>query len=83
MKTFYITFGVKYLYEPHRTLGLNPALPDGWATIEAEDEYEARVALRDLIDNEYAFLYDEQPSQAKYFKLGHLGDIREMVKRSR
>jgi hypothetical protein len=45
LQEFRVTFGLEYSYKLHPTYA--PAHPDGWLTIEAPDEVEARrVAVR-------------------------------------
>lgn len=84
MRTYCITFGVKYRREPHPVLGDMHELPDGWVTIEANDEEEAREWLIENLDNAYCSISEEEIFRkfklGRYYELGDLGDVREMVK---
>lgn len=78
MATFYITFGSRYHSEVHPKLGARPELPDGWLTVEAETENEARTIVFDSIGPAWAFLYDKAPSR-RLFRAGHLGSLQQAL----
>lgn len=73
LRSYYVTFGVKYRYETHPHWPA--AHPDGWLLVLAPDEEEARLLLRRTISNKYAFLYDEHRFDKKWHPLGELGRI--------
>lgn len=78
MSTYYLTFGQKHYREPHPVLGLDPRLPDGYMSIEAAHQVEARLWLFEHLGNVYAFLYDEQPLKM-FAPRGCLGDVKAAV----
>lgn len=59
---FYFTFGQQYRHEPHPAGGH----PDGWFTIEAPGEGEAREKMFELCGPKWAMQYDEQPDRSMY-----------------
>lgn len=78
---FCITFGNRYRNEVHPVLGNYPILPDGWMTIEAEDEITAREWLRDVLKSLYSSIYEEKEffegGHDAYFPRGCLGDVQK------
>lgn len=76
MKKYIITFGQKYRFERHPYLP--KAHPDGYVTIFAREENEARIKAAQLCGtNEgkyafYAFLYDAEDFDYSLYPLGEL-----------
>ena len=73
MKNFYVTFGRKY-----RTVGHPKARyihPDGYVTIIAKDETEARRITMLEFGQHWASMYDDETLQKEYFPLGSLKTI--------
>lgn len=85
MTKYILTFGQKYHREPHPTLGDMPNLPDGYFTIEAGTERDAREWLINNIHNQYGFIYAESEYPARdlerYHPAGSFGDIREHLEK--
>ena len=83
MARFAVTFGAQYQDELHPVLGKDYDLPDGWMTITAETEAEAREWLRDNLSSAYSRIIDEDSFLAtaspEYYPLGNRGDIRQRV----
>lgn len=69
MSEFYVTFGCQYAHEQHPRLGA--AHPDGWLTIEADDEVAARATAIAWLGTAWSFMYDEKPD-LRLFPLGEL-----------
>lgn len=64
VSAFYVTFGQQYHREPHPKL--DQAHPDGWVTILARDEAEARDEAFHWLGRAWSFMYDEQPDPALF-----------------
>jgi hypothetical protein len=56
LKSFYVTFGVRYAHEPHPYW--KGAHPDGWLTVQAPDEEAARLLVRTFIGLKWSMMYD-------------------------
>jgi hypothetical protein len=69
-QSFYVTFGVQYRHEAHPFWP--GAHPDGWLEVLAPNEEAARLTLRPLIGNRYAFMYEEARFDRKWHPLGRL-----------
>jgi hypothetical protein len=67
MNKYYFTFGQRYKREPH----LQGGHPDGWFTIQAHTEAEARQKMVSLCGSKWATSYDTEPDR-KTFPLGEL-----------
>ena len=77
---WYVTFGSKYRYEEHPTLGHRPDLPDGYLTVEADSRAEATRQVVDLIDIYYCSLYPMGPDDGRrHYPLGDLGPLADAV----
>lgn len=66
MSEFYVTFGSQYSYQPHPRFAI--AHPDGWLTIVARGEEEARALAFDQLGERYSFIYgeDDKPTLGMY-----------------
>lgn len=73
LKTFYVTFGMMYRHEAHPHW--KGAHPDGWLEVQAPDEDAARLLLRSLVGNRYAFIYEERRFERKWHPLGRLATV--------
>lgn len=73
LQEFRFTFGVKYSHEPHPFWP--GAHPDGWLTVLAVDEDEARTLVRPYIGNIYAFSYPLDRFKEEYHPMGELARI--------
>lgn len=62
MNRYYFTFGQKYRHEPHPQGGH----PDGWFTIESEDEELARQKMVELCGLHWATSYTTPPNPSYY-----------------
>lgn len=72
MTEFYVTFGVQYEDGSHPRAWVHP---DGYLTIEADDYSTARHAAFTLLDNNFAFIYEEK-LDSNTFPLGELHRIK-------
>lgn len=70
MSLFYFTFGQRYRHEPHPTVG-HLAHPDGWFTVEADDEIRARLKMIEACGQHWSGCYDKEPDRQLY-KLGEI-----------
>lgn len=68
LREYRFTFGQKYALEVHPRFGA--AHPDGWLTILAHDDLDARVAAVNLLGQEWAFMYP--PRELETVAWGHL-----------
>lgn len=59
MKTYYVTFGVKYHRESHPWYG-GPIPENGYVRVYANDYESARAAVTREIDLAWAFIYSEE-----------------------
>jgi hypothetical protein len=80
MEKFYVTFGQKYLHEPHPHWP--EAHPDGWVLIEASDGEAARTLAMSAFGPYWAFMYDaqrfdEESMKMRYYPKGEIGHITE------
>lgn len=73
LQEFRFTFGVQYSHEPHPYWA--GAHPDGWLTVLAADEDEARAMVRPYIGNVYAFSYPKDRHDPSYYPRGELARI--------
>lgn len=75
MNTYCVTFGQQYRQGPHPKVRY--AHPDGWLTIEAESEGEARDKAFSELGQYWSFLYEEGKFEESkhYFPLGELHRI--------
>ena len=74
MKNFYVTFGSKY-----RSVGHPKARyihPDGYVTVIAENEEEARKIVMLEFGNHWASMYDDATMVFDYFPRGNLKTIK-------
>jgi hypothetical protein len=71
--TFYLTFGYRYLHEPHPFFPA--AHPDGWIQIEAPTYAAARDLASKHLHNRWAFLYPADEFYSELFPLGALARI--------
>lgn len=83
MNTYIVTFGQKHRKDAHPVLGLT-AHPDGFMTIERETENEARLWLRESIDDEYSMIYPSDYfydvlSGSHLYPFGHIGNIEKII----
>lgn len=72
-RTYCLTFGQKYLYEPHPSG--KPINPDGYIEIRAPDQGSAREKAFEVYGTAWAFLYDADCFDAGYFPAGCIGRI--------
>lgn len=68
---FYITFGSQYRHEEHPNY--SDAHPDGWFTIHADSEAEARDLAFARFGSHWSFLYPEEDFETHYYPRGELG----------
>ena len=68
MRKFYVTFGQRYSYEDHPQGGK----PNGWFTFYAKDEEEARKKALEVLGNKWAFMYEENEFNKRFYPLGEL-----------
>ena len=74
-KVWFVTFGTKYRYESHATLGEYEKWIDGsyrrlndmYFTVEADDEMQAREFIMGLISDKWGFLYEKRPTRTPYY----------------
>lgn len=60
MNEYFVTFGVKYSKHPEADKHPLRMQSRGYAVVEAPDMETARVILRDVMQNNYAFIYDRE-----------------------
>lgn len=70
MAEYAVTFGQQYRNDPHPRVKY--AHPDGWLTIKASDEVEAREKAFAHLGINWAFLYPMEEFKKDYFPLGEL-----------
>lgn len=70
MAEFRVTFGDIYRNNKHPKVGW--AHPDGYVTVEAKDEDEARLKIFALLGPHWAFLWPAEEFDTKIFPLGEL-----------
>lgn len=73
LKEFYFTFGVQYRHVLHPVFP-SAQLTDGYITVEAPSENQARGMMWGLCGNRWAFVYPTPPSPV-FQPLGELGRI--------
>lgn len=76
MRKFYVTFGFDYATRPHPLFPL--AHPEGWVTIVAADEIQARAFAMMTFGTYWAFIYDYEPS-IQMHPLGELAQLQLVV----
>lgn len=77
LKTFYVTFGVKYSHERHpHAIGNVYPHPDGWFEIRRATYDEAHKDAMRAFGGQFAFLYPEDRWQPHWYPLGKLGDVK-------
>lgn len=72
MAEFRVTFGQRYLREPHEMEWVHP---DGWLTVEAKDEETARDFLFNWMGLHWSFIYPAETFEPELFPLGELHRI--------
>lgn len=70
MAEFKVTFGPIYRNKQHPKVGW--AHPDGYMTVVAENEDEARIKIHDLLGEHWAFIFPTDKMEDKFFPLGEL-----------
>ena len=73
MSEFRVTFGVRYRHEPHPVLP--KADPDGYITVVADSEPQARSYLFEHIGRAWAFIYPEPFDEARWAQLHPHGEF--------
>ena len=81
MNGFLVTFGGIYGYEKHPILGFKPELPERVYWLEAEDELEARQWLTEHLNNNYAFIYEDNEVTRTRLRRWHDMDMVADLKR--
>lgn len=67
----YITFGAQYSHEEHPKWP--QAHPDGWLTIEAENEIQAREIAVALLGLQWSTSYTAETLEPRFFPRGEIG----------
>lgn len=72
---FYLTFGQKYRDTPHEVRPDLPIHPDGYYTVEAESEEQAREWAFEIFGDKWSHMRKEVDET--YFPRGSIGLIKE------
>lgn len=71
-----VTFGTRYRGEPHPHFA--PAHPDGWVTIRARNEWEARRVAHIILSDKWSGMYEDELRESE-FPLGELAAINALA----